>query len=180
VLKAKSFEALFLYDPRDEFVMDHLRDFEGKPVKAAEKAELALEQEFTALSEEEAKALAAFVKETLGDRVHEVRASKRLVGSPAVAVESDRFMTSSMRRILKSMNREGGAAYEAKPDLELNPNHAMIARLDKMRQSDAPLAGKIAEQIFDNARVAAGLMEDPREMLNRVNELLEQLLASKA
>lgn len=180
VLKAKSFEALFVYDPRDEFVFDHLREFEGKPVKAAEKAELALDQEFTALSEEDAKALAAFVKETLGERVHEVRASKRLVGSPAVAVESDRYMTSSMRRILKSMNREGGASYEAKPDLELNPNHAMIAKLDKMRHADAPLAGKIAEQIFDNARVAAGLMEDPREMLNRVNELLEQLLASKA
>ena len=179
VLKAKSFEALFLYDPRDEFVMDHLREFDGKPVKSAEKAELALDQEFTALSEEDAKALAAFVKETLGERVHEVRASKRLVGSPAVAVESDRYMTSSMRRILKSMNREGGPSYEAKPDLELNPNHAMIARLEKMRHADAPLAGKIAEQIFDNARVAAGLMEDPREMLNRVNELLEQLLASK-
>jgi molecular chaperone HtpG len=181
VLKAKSFEALFVYDPRDEFVFDHLREFEGKPVKPAEKAELALDQEFTALSEEDAKALAAFVKETLGDRVHEVRASKRLVGSPAVAVESDRYMTSSMRRILKSMNREGGAStYDAKPDLELNPNHAMIAKLDKMRHADAPLAGKIAEQIFDNARVAAGLMEDPREMLNRVNELLEQLLGSKS
>jgi len=179
VLKAKGFEALFLYDPRDEFVMDHLREFEGKPVQAAEKADLALEQEFTALSEEDAKALAAFVKETLGERVHEVRASKRLVGSPAVAVESDKFMTSSMRRILKSMNREGGPSFEAKPDLELNPNHAMMASLEKMRHTDAALAAKVAEQIFDNARVAAGLMEDPREMLNRVNELLEQLLASK-
>ena len=179
VLKAKGFEALFLYDPRDEFVMDHLREFEGKPVLAAEKADLALDQEFTALSEEEAKGLAAFVKETLGERVHEVRASKRLVGSPAVAVESDKFMTSSMRRIMKAMNREGGAAFEAKPDLELNPNHAMMARLEKMRHVDVALAAKVAEQIFDNARMAAGLLEDPREMLNRVNELLEQLLASK-
>ena len=179
VLKAKGFEALFLYDPRDEFVMDHLREFDGKPVRAAEKAELALDQEFTALSEEEAKGLAAFVKETLGERVHEVRASKRLVGSPAVAVESDKFMTSSMRRIMKAMNREGGQSFEAKPDLELNPNHAMIARLEKIRHADAALAAKVSEQIFDNARVAAGLLEDPREMLNRVNELLEQLLASK-
>jgi len=179
VLKAKGFEALFLYDPRDEFVMDHLREFDGKPVRAAEKAELALDQEFTALSEEEAKELAAFVKETLGERVHEVRASKRLVGSPAVAVESDKFMTSSMRRIMKAMNREGGQSFEAKPDLELNPNHAMIARLEKIRHADAALAAKVSEQIFDNARVAAGLLEDPREMLNRVNELLEQLLASK-
>jgi molecular chaperone HtpG len=179
-LKAKGFEALFLYDPRDEFVMDHLREFEGKPLQAAEKAELSLDQTFTAMTEEEAKGLAAFVKETLGERVNEVRPSKRLVGSPAVALESDKYMTSSMRRIMKAMNRDGGTSFEPKPDLELNPNHAMMARLEKMRHSDASLAAKIAEQIFDNARVAAGLLEDPREMLNRVNELLEKLLADKA
>ena len=179
VLNAKGIEALFLYDPRDEFVMDHLREFEGKPVRPAEKADLALDQQFTALTEEDAKALAAFVKETLGERVNEVRASKRLVGSPAVAVESDKFMTSSMRRILKSINRgEGeGKSFEAKPDLEINPNHTMIARLEKIRTTEPDLAKKVAEQIFDNARVAAGLLEDPREMLNRVNELLEQLLS---
>ena len=179
VLKEKHYEALFLYDPRDEFVMDHLREFEGKPVRPAEKAELTLDQEPTAMSADDAQSLANFIKETLGERVKEVRASKRLVGSPAVAVESDRFMTSSMRRVLKAMNREGGPGFDAKPDLEINPNHPMIARLNKIRHSDAALAGKVAEQIFDNARVAAGLLEDPREMLNRVNELLETLLASK-
>ena len=176
-LKAKGFETLFLYDPRDEFVMDHLREFEGKPVQAAEKADLSLDQAFTAMTEEEAKALAAFIKEKLGERVNEVRPSKRLVGSPAVALESDKFMTSSMRRIMRAMNREGGAAFEPKPDLEINPNHAILARLEKLRHADADLAGKIAEQIFDNARVAAGLLEDPREMLARVNDLLEQLLS---
>jgi TNF receptor-associated protein 1 len=158
-----------------------LRDFEGKPVKPAEKAEIALDQESTGLSEEEAQALGAFVKETLGERVHEVRPSKRLVGSPAVAVESDKFMTSTMRRMMKAMNREGGpGAFDAKPDLELNPNHPMIVRLEKMRTTDAALAGKVAEQIFDNSRIAAGLLEDPREMLNRVNDLLEQLLTSRS
>ena len=175
VLKEKHFEALFLYDPRDEFVMEHLREFDGKPVRPAEKADLALEQSEAVLPAEDAEALAKFIKETLGDKVNEVRPSKRLVGSPAVAVESDRFMTSSMRRVLKAINREG-TGFDAKPDLEINPNHAMIARLEKMRHNDAALAGKVAEQIFDNARVAAGLLEDPREMLNRVNELLEKLL----
>jgi molecular chaperone HtpG len=179
VLKEKHFEALFLYDPRDEFVMDHLREFDGKPVRPAEKADLALDQEPTAMSAEEARLLANFIKETLGDRVNEVRASRRLVGSPAVAVESDKFMTSSMRRVMKAMSRDSGAAFESKPDLEINPNHAMIARLEKVRHADASLAAKIAEQVFDNARIAAGLLEDPREMLNRVNELLDALLVSK-
>ncbi len=179
VLREKKYEALFLYDPRDEFVMDHLREFDGKPIKPAEKAELALDQDATALSEEEATALAAFIKEKLGDRVNEVRPSKRLVGSPAIAVESDKFMTSSMRRMMKAMNREGGSPFEAKPDLEINPNHAMVAQLEKIRHSDGDLAAKVAEQIYDNARVSAGLLEDPREMLSRMNELLETLLKSR-
>lgn len=179
VIREKKYEALFLYDPRDEIVMDHLREFDGKPLKAAEKAELELDQPEQTLSEEEAKQLAAFVKEALGDQVNEVRASKRLVGSPAIAVESDKFMTSSMRRMIKAMNREGGAPFEAKPDLEINPSHAMIAQLEKIRHNDSALAAKVAGQIFDNARIAAGLLEDPREMLARMNELLAELLASR-
>lgn len=180
VLKEKGYEALFLYDPRDEFVMDHLREFEGKLVRSAEKADLALDDKENALSEAEAKELAEFIKKTLGDRVNEVRPSKRLVESPAIAVESDKFMTSSMRRILKAMAREGTGGFDAKPDLEINPNHPMLVRLSAFSKSDPGLAGKIAEQIYDNARVAAGLLEDPREMLNRVNQLLQELLTSKA
>ncbi len=183
VFREKKIEALFLYDPRDEFVMDHLREFDGKPVRAAEKADLALEQKETALSEEAAGALAAFIKETLGERVNAVRPSRRLVHSPALALESDQFMTSSMRRMLKAMKAmnhdEGNALPEPKPDLEINPDHGVIVRLEKIRHQDATLAAKVAEQIFDGARVAAGLLEDPREMLARGNELLEQLLAAR-
>jgi hypothetical protein len=53
----------------------------------------------------------------------------------------------------------------------------MIARLDQIRQTDAALAAQVAEQIFDNSMVAAGLLEDPRAMLGRLNVLLEKLLA---
>ena len=49
-----------------------------------------------------------------------------------------------------------------------------------MRQTDAALAGKVAEQVLDNARVSAGLMDDPRMMLKRMNELLEQVLTAKS
>jgi hypothetical protein len=53
----------------------------------------------------------------------------------------------------------------------------MMLRLDAMRKSDAGLAKQVAEQVFDNALVAAGLLEDPRAMLTRLNGLLEKLLA---
>ena len=114
----------------------------------------------------------------MGDRVNEVRSSKRLVGSPAIVLESDQFMTASMRRILKSMQPEG-AAPPPKPDLEINPRHPIIARLEKMRHADAALAGTVSAQLLDNARLAAGLLEDPRTMLTRLNELLQQVLKGK-
>jgi len=177
VFREKKFEVLFLYAPHDEFVMEHLREFDKKRLVAAEKADLKLDKETAgSLSEEDAKALAEFIKERLADRVNAVRSSKRLVGSPAVVVDSDAHITSSMRRMMKMMSREDGPGLDSKPDLEINPDHAMLIRLNTIRQTDAALAGEVAEQIFDNALVAAGLLEDPRAMLGRLNSLLEKLL----
>ena len=178
IFSEKKFEVLFLYAPQDEFVMENLREFDKKRLIAAEKADLKHEEDKTyAMSSDEARMLANFVKETLTDRVGEVRVSKRLTGSPAVVVDSDAQLTSSMRRVMKMMNREGGPSLDAKPDLEINPGHPMLAQLEKIRHTDAALAGEVSEQIFDNALVAAGLLDDPRTMLARMNSLLEKLLS---
>ncbi|HYR58252.1 MAG TPA: molecular chaperone HtpG [Chthoniobacteraceae bacterium] len=177
VFREKKLEVLFLTHPQDEFVMEHLREFEKKRVVSAEKTDLELDEKTHALSDDDARLLANFIKEQLGERVGEVRVSKRLVGSPAVAVDSDPTMTASMRRVIKLMNREGAPALDSKPDLEINPDHAMMVRLNAIRSTDAALAGDVAAQIFDNALVAAGLLEDPRAMLGRLNSLLERLLA---
>lgn len=179
VFKERKFEVLFLYDPWDEFVMEHLREFAGKQLKLAEKADLNLNEakKDGALSEDAAKSLSAWLKESLGDRVGEVRVSQRLVESPAVVVDADKFMTASMRRIMKAMKQDAETTAPVKHDLEINPAHPIMSRLDAMRQKDATLAASVAEQVLDNARVAAGLLEDPRTMLNRLNQLLEQVLA---
>ena len=79
-----------------------------------------------------------------------------------------------MRRILQSVNKQKD---KGKQDLEINPRHGIIVRLDKIRQSDEPLATKVAEQIYDNARLSAGLLlENARTMLKRLDELLQQVL----
>jgi len=180
VFRERKFEVLFLYDAWDEFVMEHLHTFDGKPLKLAEKAELNLSaKKDSALSEEASKSLAQWLKETLGDKVNEVRASQRLVESPAVVVDADKFMTANMRRMMKAMKQDGPELPAAKHDLEINPAHPIMARLDTMRQKDAALAGSVAEQILDNARVAAGLLEDPRAMLTRLNQLLEKVLTKE-
>lgn len=180
VFRERKFEVLFLFDPWDEFVAEHLRTFDGKNLTLAEKADVNLNEKKTgALSEDAAKELARWLKETLGDKVGEVRVSERLVESPAVVVDSDKFMTASMRRIMKAARKDGGEDAPVKYDLEINPAHSIVARLDVMRQKDAPLATSVAEQVLDNARVAAGLLEDPRAMLNRLNQLLEKVLTKE-
>ncbi len=178
VFREKKLEVLFLTHPQDEFVMEHLRDFDGRKLVAAEKSDLKLEEAAAALNSDDARLLANFMKETLGDRVGEVRVSRRLVGSPVVVVEGDSHMTTGMRRVLKVMGRDKEAGLdETKPDLEINPGHALLARLDETRRADSALAAQVAEQLFDSALMAAGLLEEPRAMLARVQSLLEKLLA---
>src|SRR5687767_655614 len=182
VFAARKFEVLFFYDNWDEFAMDHLHTFEGKNIKAAERADLALdtpEQNSGGLSQEAADNLAKWMKEVLKEAVSAVRSSKRLVDSPAVVVDQEQAMTRSMRHIIKQMRKEGGPEPEHKYDLELNPRHPVIVRLDQMRAQNTDLATKVAEQIFDNARVAAGVLEDPRAMLKRMNELLQAVLEAR-
>ncbi len=180
VFKERKWEVLFLYDAWDEFVIEHLHSFEEKPLRLAEKAELNLSTKHEgALSEDAAKDLAKWLKDTLGDKVNEVRVSQRLVESPGVVADSDKFMTASMRRIMKAMKPDGPDLPAAKYDFEINPAHPLVGRLNAMRQKDTALAGSVAEQLLDNARVAAGLLEDPRTMLSRLNSLLEKVLAKE-
>ena len=180
VFRARKWEVLFLSDPWDEFVVEHLRVFGGKTLRLAEKADLNLEDKPKgSLSEEAAKTLAGWLKQTLGDKVGEVRLSQRLVDSPAVIVDSDKHMTASMRRILKAMKQDSQEMAGAKHDLEINVAHPLMTQLEAMRQEDSALAASVAEQLLDNCKVAAGLLEDPRQMVSRLNQLLERVLAKK-
>ncbi len=180
VFHARKYEVLFVYDPIDEFVLDRLVEFEKKLVSAAEKASLTAPAEAAtgeALPEDSAKELVKWLKETLGSQVEEVRVSQRLVDSPAVLVEKDKHMTGTMKKTLRMLGRNADAAPPVTQDLEINPRHGLIVRLEKLRQSDAGLAAKVAAQLLDNTRIAAGMLDDPRTMLKRINELLEQVMS---
>ena len=180
VFRERKFEVLFLYDAWDEFVVEHLHTFDSKQLKLAEKTDLNLSaKKEGALSDDAAKELTMWLKSTFGDKVSEVRTSQRLVESPAVVVDSDKFMTASMRRMMKAMKQDGPDLPAAKQDFEINPAHPLIARLEAVRQKDAALAASVADQILDNARVAAGILEDPRVMLTRLNTLLEKVLGKE-
>ena len=86
-----------------------------------------------------------------------------------------------MRRIMKAMKQDDAEApRQWKHDLEINPGHPILSRLEAIAsRSDGALATSVAEQVLDNARVAAGLLEDPRAMLTRLNQLLEKVLGNE-
>jgi len=176
--KARNLEVLFCYESVDEYVMNNVREFDGKKLIAADHADVKLADAPKPpaaegdLSEADAKSLAEWLKTTLGDRVEEVKASDRLVDSPALAVNADKFMSPQMRRMMKAMNKDGADA-PVKVNLEINPRHAVIKHLAAAKTSSPEKAALIAEQILDNSLISAGLFEDPSKMVARLYKLLE-------
>jgi TNF receptor-associated protein 1 len=179
VFRSRGYEVLFLYDPADEFVMERLADYNEKKLVSAEKADLKLEDEQTeGLSEEQSKELTGWIKTRLDQSVDEVRTSNRLVDSPVVLLAKDKEMTATMRQMMRNLGRDGDLP-PMPMDLEINPRHPVIVKLNELRATDEGLAGQVTEQLLDNALIMAGLMEDPRAMVKRLNSLLGSVLEAK-
>jgi TNF receptor-associated protein 1 len=182
--KARNIEVLFLLEPIDEFVMNHARSFEEMNFVSADNDAIDLDaiapdtetEKPEALEDSVCSELCTFLKEQLGDGVEEVSASDRLVGSPAMIVNADKAMTAQMRKMMRAMQQQGGIEDKEPPvKLQINPRHPLIKNLASLRQNDSELAQLISSQILDNARMAAGLLEDPTTMLQRNYGILEKL-----
>ncbi|KAI7876600.1 heat shock protein Hsp90 [Lichtheimia hyalospora FSU 10163] len=184
MFKKKGVELLYLYETVDEFVVNHLKEFQGVELIAADSPEAAtdplLQQErdssdsnATSLSEADSKELAKWMEETLGsDIVKQVDVSRRLEKFPAIVLEHE---SPAMRKMMQMM--EGSAKMGQLPPtptrLEINPDHAVMRGLFQIRQQNPDLAKMVAEQVYDNALCAAGVLDDPRSMISRLNTLLE-------
>ena len=175
--RARNIEVLFCYETVDEYVMNNVREFDGKKLTAADHADVKLSEQPKAegsLPEDEVKALVGWLKESLGERVSEVRASDRLVDSPALALNADKFSSPHMRRIMKAMNKDGEQS-PLRVNLEINPHNAVIKRLASLRTEAPEKAKLVAEQILDNALISAGLLEDASGMVKRLYKILESV-----
>jgi molecular chaperone HtpG len=177
--KARNLEVLFCYEAVDEYVMNNAHEFDGKKLAAADNADTKLEDlpkppEGETLTPDQAKDLSKWLKDVLGERVAEVKPSERLVDSPAVALNADKFMSPHMRRVMKAMNKDS-AETPLRVNLEINPRHAVIRKLAGTRETSPDRAKLVAEQLLDNALMSAGLLEDPTKMLQRLNKLLESI-----
>lgn len=178
--KAQGLEVLYLYEPVDEFVMSSLMKYKDKDLVSADNSDIELDdvkagKKKGSLSKKDSAALCEWIKETLGDRVNDVSVSKRLVDSPVIALNADKVMTPSMRRMMKAMKQDITAQNSV--NLEINPAHVLIKNLSALKDKDSDTAKLVTEQILDNALIAAGYLEDPREMVGRVYKILEQVSA---
>ena len=174
-------EVLLLTDPMDSFMLMGLRkykDFELKNVAQAEietpeKSEEKTETE--KIPDDDFKALIERFKDVLGERVTDVRASKRLSQSVARLADPDGSLNPELQRVYKYLGKE----YEVpKKILELNPSHAILKNLIGM-EFNSELQTLIIEQIYDSALLVEGLHPDPSSMAPRIQQIIEAALSKK-
>lgn len=174
--KSKGYEVLFLYESIDEYVVSTLPEFEGRKLQAVNSPDVDLGElasEGESLSEDDTQALAGWLKESLGDGVEEVRAGKRLVSAPALAITPEGEMTPQLRQMMKALKPSEVDA--PKVILEINPRHELVKKVNQLRQNDADLAKLLSEQILDNALLSAGLLDDPQRVVARTEKIMARI-----
>ena len=159
LLKDRSMEILYCTDRADEFLADSLRTYGGKEFRSAVDGDLGLEDAPKTQESDSDKECLAFIKETLGDRVDEVKASGKLKTHP-VCMTSGEGLTFEMEKYFKAIQPE--LNMKAKRILEINVAHPAFLKLESVRTTDPELAGKYAEVLYNQALLIAGLpIADP-------------------
>lgn len=176
VFRKKGIEVLLLTDRIDEWLVTHLQEFDGKPIKSIAKGDLdlpaadadkAAEAEKRS-SEPEWKDLTERMAKVLGDKVKEVRLSDRLTESPACLVAGEHDLGIHLERLLKAAGQKAPAS---RPILELNPDHPLVTRLRS--ETDEARFGDWTHILFDQATLAeGGTLEDGAGFVQRLNALL--------
>ena len=173
IFRKKGIEVLLLSDRVDEWMLSHLYEFDGKPLQSIAKGAVDLGKLQDEEEKKQAEAAAeAFkpvldkIKEALKDRAKDVRATTRLVDSPACLVVEEGDMSGHLARLLK---QAGQAAPASQPILEVNPSHALVKKLE----TDEAHFADLAHLLFDQAVLAeGGALENPAEHVQRVTRLL--------
>lgn len=185
-MKQKEMEVLFCYDQFDELTLLHLREFDKKKMISVETGivvdhykEEKYEDSKAAterLSDAEAEGLVAWMRNGLGERVANIKLTPRLDTHPAMVTVLE---MGAARHFLRTQQLAGSSEERAQvlqPTLEINSSHVLIKKLNELRDGDPDLACLLLDQIYDNAMIAAGLNDDPRPMIGRLNQLLSRAL----
>ena len=173
IFRKKGVEVLLLTDRVDEWMLSFLQDFDGKELASVAKGGLdlgSLENEAEKKQHEETetqfKDLVEKMKTSLGDKAKDVRVTFRLTDSPACLVADENELSGNLLRMLKAAGQD---APEAKPILEINPEHPLVQRL---KYEDAKF-DDWSHILFDQALLAeGGALTDPSGFVKRLNDML--------
>ncbi|MGB1683337.1 MAG: molecular chaperone HtpG [Arenicellales bacterium] len=179
IFRKNNVEVLLLSDPVDEWLVSSLNQYKDKPLKSVSKGALDLDEfasdEDKKANEDKAKGLIGLTEKMqmlLGEKVKSVRVSHRLTDSPACLVADENDLGGNLERILQAM---GQSAPEAKPILEINPDHPLIRQLEP---SHAQLE-EWTQVLFDQAALSEGApLPEPAAYVQRVNQLLTKAALS--
>ena len=178
--KSKGYEVLYMTDPIDEWIVQDIHEFEGKHLHSIIKGDVDLDtEEEKKAHEEERKAeeesnkdLLAKIKELLGDKVKEVRLSKRLTESACCIVNDEYGLSANMEKILKAMNQE---VPEAKRIFEINGNHPLVKAMHDMLGKDdkAQQLADYVELLYGQACLTAQIpLDNPLSFAKKVSDLM--------
>uniref|UniRef100_A0A8C4F004 TNF receptor associated protein 1 n=1 Tax=Dicentrarchus labrax TaxID=13489 RepID=A0A8C4F004_DICLA len=185
-MKQKDMEVLFCYEQFDELTLLHLREFDQKKMISAETdivvdhyKEEKYEDSKPAterLTQEQADDLMSWMKNALGPRVTNIKLTPRLDTHPAMITVLEMGAARHFLRTQQLARTAEERAQILQPTLEINAGHDLIKKLHQLKDANSDLAGLLLEQIYDNAMITAGLNDDPRPMISRLNDLLSKAL----
>ena len=176
IFRKKGIEVLLLSDRVDEWLVSHLRDFDGKSLQSVAKGGLDLgdledasEKQARNDAENSAKDLVERLKKALESKLKDVRVTHRLTDSPACLVADEHDPGANLQRMLKMM---GQNAPEIKPILEINPQHPMLKKMELLPNEGGHF-DDYASVLFDEALLAeGGQIEDPAGFVRKINKLM--------
>ena len=179
LLKDKGYEILYGADQVDEFALKMMREYDGKEFKSVSEGDLGIEESEEDRKKAEKKAekysdLLEEIRKTLGEKVTDVRLSKRLKSHPVVLV-SEGGLSLEMEKILRQMPGAEAEQIKAERVLEINADHPVLKALGKVYESDRKQIAQYAGILYDQALLMEGLpIEDPVAFSNAVCRLIEK------
>lgn len=179
LLRDKGIEVLYFLDNVDEFAVEVMREYDGKPFHSISRGDLDLDdvesQEVKKETENIAKTnedLIKDIKETLGDKVADVKISSRLKSSAVCLVADEMGPSFAMEQVFAETNNP---MFKAKRILEINPKHDLFARLQKIHEAgkDSAQFKDYCNLLYAQALLIEGIMpDDPAAIANQIAQLM--------